>query len=77
MHDFPHEGFGLRAEGALDAPLRAEEICDYGVAAALDVLEKQRGASALDDAAMDFGEFEIGVNFRFDSGEVVFAFEEV
>ena len=37
----------------------------------------QRRASAFDDAAMDFCEFERGVNFRFDSGEIVFAFEQV
>jgi hypothetical protein len=76
MRDFSHKGLRLRAEGKLNTPFCTEEICDYGVAAALDVIEKQRGASALDYPAMNFGEFEVGINFRFDSYEVVFAFEE-
>jgi hypothetical protein len=77
MHDLSHKSLRLRAEGKLNTPRCAEEISDYGVAAALDAIEKQRGASALDHSAMDFGEFEVGVNFRFDSYEIVFAFEQV
>jgi hypothetical protein len=75
MHDLSHKRLRLWAEGKLNTPFCAEEICDYRVAATLYVLEKQRRASALDDATMNFCEFEVGVNFRFDSYEIVFAFE--
>jgi hypothetical protein len=77
VHNFSHESFGLWAEGKLNAPLCAEEICDYGVAAALDVIENERRASTLDNATMNFCEFQVGVNFRFDSYEIVFAFKQV
>ena len=56
MYDLADERLGLRAEGQLDAALGAEEVSDDGVAAALDVLEKERRAAALDDAAVYFGQ---------------------
>ena len=68
-------GFGPKGE--LDAPRRAEEIGDDRIAAALHSLEQQRRAAALDHAAMDFRQFEIRIDFRFDSDEIVFAFEQI
>jgi hypothetical protein len=75
VHDFSHQRFGSGAEGALNAALRAEEIRDHRVAAALDVVEEERRPPTFDDAAVDFGEFEVRINFCVDIDEIVVAFE--
>ena len=56
-----------------DAALCAEEVRDDGVGAALHALEEERRAAPLDDAAVDFGEFEAGVNFGLYVDEVALA----
>jgi hypothetical protein len=77
MHDLADEGFGFRAEGQLKAAGRAEEIGDDRVTTALNALEEQGRAAALNDATMNFGQFEIRINLRLDSDEIVLAREQV
>jgi hypothetical protein len=77
VHDLANERLWLRAKRQLDAAGRAEKICDDPVTAALHALEKQRRAATRDDAAMDFGQFKIGVNFRVDADEIILARQQV
>src|ERR1044072_260093 len=76
MDGLTDERFGLGAESAFDASSGAEEVGDDGVAASLHLREEERRAAALDDTAVDFGEFEVGVNFRPDFDEVTLAPEQ-
>jgi hypothetical protein len=70
VHGLAHERLGLRAEGEPDAARGAEEVRDDGVAAPLHAPEEERGAAALNDAAVDFCQLQVGVNFRPDFEEV-------
>ena len=65
-----------RAEGEADAALRAEEVRDDGVAAALYVPEYDGGAAALDDASVNFRKLKMRVNFGRDFDQIFFAPEQ-
>jgi hypothetical protein len=56
---------------------RAEKIRHNRVAATLNALEEQGGAALRDHPSMNFGQFQKGINFRFDSDKIVFASEEI
>jgi hypothetical protein len=72
-----HELFGFRSKREFDASRRAEHIRHDRIRAALHALEKQRGSATGDDAAVNFGEFEVRINFRFDFYDFVFASQQV
>jgi len=71
------ELFGLRAKGELDSFLCAEEVCGDGEAAFLHLREKQRWPAAFDHAAVNLGDFQIGIDFTIDGNKIVFATEKV
>ncbi len=50
---------------------RAEEVRDHRKAAVFDAREEDRGPAGGADAAMDFGDFEAGIDFGFDADELL------
>src|SRR5205085_636039 len=71
-----HKRFRFRPEGEFDSFDCAEEVRDDRVAAAFHFAEEERGALALDDAAVNLGEFKVRVNLRLDGDDVAFAPEK-
>ena len=68
-------GFGTK--GQIDALGGAEEVGDTGELGSFDIGKKQGGARGGDDPAVDFGDFEVGGNRRFDTDEFAFAVQAV
>ena len=65
------------AEHEAGAVHRAEQVADHREAATLDAREEQRGAAGGADAALDFGDFEAGIDFGFDANELSAALQIV
>ncbi|OPZ05245.1 MAG: hypothetical protein BWZ08_02539 [candidate division BRC1 bacterium ADurb.BinA292] len=76
-HGVFDEADGPRAEGQVDAAGRAEQIGDDGERAALDLSEEEGGSVGGDDAAVDFGQFLIGIDRGGDLDEFPLAAEQV
>ena len=60
--------------GAVDRP---EKVRDHRKAASLHAREEQGGSAGGIDAALDFGDFEMGIDFGFDANELFAALEVV
>ena len=66
-----------RAERELGAARGAEQIGHERERRALDVREQQRGPARRNHPAVDFGDFEIGVDGRVDRDEVAIAAQTI
>ena len=77
LHELLDKLFRPRAKGQIDAPGRAEEIGDAGKVRAFDMSEEQGRTSGGQDAAMDFGDFEIRRDGSVNGDELAFAAQEV
>src|ERR1044072_7445185 len=72
-----HERFRLWTKGEIDASLRAEQVRDDGVTAALHALEQQRRSTLSDYASMNLRELEVWIDLGLDSGDFVFSLEYI
>jgi hypothetical protein len=61
------EAVAKHEPGAID---RAEQVRDHWEAATLHAREQQGGSASSVDSALDFGNFEMGINFGFDANEL-------
>src|ERR1051325_5860386 len=76
-HQFLDKLLRFRSKGKLDSFGRAEKVGYNGKLASLHALEKQRRSVLLDDAAMNLGHFQAGIDFSFDGNKIVFAAQEI
>src|SRR5439155_21339058 len=67
---------GRRIERHAHAALGAELVDQQRVCRALDVLEQQRRPAVLDDAVVDLGDLELGIDLRADANELTLALEQ-
>src|SRR5690242_8072837 len=72
VHCIAHERFWLWAKSEIDAPLGAEHVRNDRIPAAFDAFEQQRWTTLLNDAAMDLGQLEVGIDLGFDGDDLVF-----
>ena len=75
MDHLPHKCFRLWTKREIDTSLRAEQVRDDGITAALHALEQQRWTTLSDHASMDLRELEVWIDLGFDSGDFVFSVE--
>src|SRR5712692_3424327 len=68
--------FRLGTKGEFDASLCAKEIGDDRKLAFLHSREQQRRPTALDHAPMNFGNFEVRIDFSFNGNEILFTAQE-
>jgi hypothetical protein len=71
------ELLGFRAKREFDAFGSSEQVCDNREGAALDPVEQERRPMTLDNASMNFGDFEIGVNLCLNRDEVTFLAQDL
>src|SRR5438552_1972708 len=76
-HQFFNELLRLWAKGEFNSLRRTEQIRDDGKATSLHSLEEQRRARAFDYPAMNFRQFQVGIDFSVDGNEIFFASQEV
>ena len=70
-----HKRFWFWTKREIDTSLRAEQVRDDGITAALHALEQQRWTTLSDHASMDLRELEVWIDLGFDSGDFVFSVE--
>src|SRR2546425_11826912 len=76
-HHFFDKGFRLRPKREFNSLPSAKKISHDWKAASLHSLEQKRRAASLDYSAMNLSNFEVGIDFGFDGGEIDFAAQEI
>src|SRR2546430_3902650 len=76
-HQFFNERFRLWTKREVNSFPSPKQISDDRKATSLHSLKQQSRAAALDYAAMDLSDFEVRIDFSFDSDEIVFAAQEI
>ena len=74
---FLHELFRPLSKCEFNSLLSAEKIGDHGEVASLHSLEQKRRPAAFDHATVNFSEFQVRIDFRFDSKKIVFTTEQI
>src|ERR1041385_3640134 len=71
------ELFRLRSECEIDSFGSPEEVGNDWEWTSLHSFEKERRAAFVDHAPMDLGQLEVGIDFSFNCGEIIFAPQEI